>query len=164
MGMPHQKIDVRVCSEHIRRACSPSTQSRRQPCRPFVWMGIGKPTPRCVFLIRGGRAMPCGAAGQCLASRCCWRLSFVESVAGCEPHVRTIDVHRCFAIIIIAITSTRAITMALRMDMGNDPKMCVMIDLRFFSFQDEIAMQTSQLRDGKAKPWMAGRSLARCAP
>ena len=32
--------------------------------------------------------MPCGAAGQCLARRCCWRLSFVEVVGGCEPRVR----------------------------------------------------------------------------
>ena len=45
-------------------------------------------------------------------------MSFVESVAGCEPHVRTIDVHRYIAIIIIAITSISAIIMALRMVMG----------------------------------------------
>ena len=51
----------------------------------------------------------------------------------------------------------------------NDHRMSVIgeraIDLIcIFSFQDEIAMQTSQLRDGRAKPWMAGRSLARYVP
>ena len=46
---------------------------------------------------------------QCLAIRFCWRLSFVECVAGCEPHVRMIDVHRFIAIIIIGTTSIIAI-------------------------------------------------------
>ena len=45
-------------------------------------------------------------------------MSFVESVAGCEPRVRTIDVHRCFAIIIIAIASISAIIMTCLMIMG----------------------------------------------
>ena len=98
-------------------------------------------------------------------------MSFVESVAGCEPRVRTIDVHRCIAIIIIAITSISVIIMDYIVDGTgeNDHRMIVIgervIDLRcIFSFQDEIAMQTSQLRDGRAKPWMTGRSLARYAP
>ena len=71
--------------------------------------GTGKPTQRCMFWMRGGRAMPCGAAGQCLANRRCCPLSFVESVAGCEPHVCTIDVHRFITVIIFASTSFSAI-------------------------------------------------------
>ena len=45
-------------------------------------------------------------------------MSFVEVVGGCEPRVRTIDVHRCFAIIILALASINAIIMTFLMRMG----------------------------------------------
>ncbi len=46
-------------------------------------------------------------------------MSFVKNVASCEPHVRTNDVHRCFAIIIIiAVASISAIIMTFLMIMG----------------------------------------------
>ena len=106
-----------------------------------------------MFLIRGGRAMPCGAAGQSLASRCCWRLSFVEGVAGCEPRARTIDVHRCITAIIIATASISAILMS-----------CLRIRMIVIGERAIDLKCIWQVLDGRTKPCavrsvMAGRSL-----